>query len=124
MYKRQPAGERFDVIVSNPPYITEKERADMSANVLEGTIDRCRSCIFKYSNLLYVFACYIVEATDHHTIDKDKRTRIRHCCPRNPVPRVARHHFGAVAGTPDDELPRRVLQAADEVDLVLSLIHI
>ena len=34
------------------------------------------------------------------------------------MPRVARHHFGAVAGTPDDELPRRMLQAADEVDLV------
>ena len=30
-----PAGERFDVIVSNPPYITEKEKANMSANVLE-----------------------------------------------------------------------------------------
>lgn len=34
------------------------------------------------------------------------------------MPRIARHHFGAVAGTPDDELPRRMLQAADEVDLV------
>ena len=30
-----PAGEQFDVIVSNPPYITEKEKANMSANVLE-----------------------------------------------------------------------------------------
>ena len=28
-------GEQFDVIVSNPPYIAEKEKADMSANVLE-----------------------------------------------------------------------------------------
>ena len=27
--------DRLDVIVSNPPYITEKEREDMSANVLE-----------------------------------------------------------------------------------------
>ena len=31
----QPSGARFDVIVSNPPYIAEKEKADMEANVLE-----------------------------------------------------------------------------------------
>lgn len=31
----EPSGEQFDVIVSNPPYITEKEKAEMEANVLE-----------------------------------------------------------------------------------------
>ena len=30
-----PAGEQFDVIVSNPPYITEAEKQDMEANVLD-----------------------------------------------------------------------------------------
>lgn len=30
-----PTGERFDMIVSNPPYIIEKEKTDMSANVLD-----------------------------------------------------------------------------------------
>lgn len=30
-----PSDEQFDVIVSNPPYITEKEKAEMEANVLD-----------------------------------------------------------------------------------------
>ena len=30
-----PEGVRYDVIVSNPPYITEKEKTDMEANVLD-----------------------------------------------------------------------------------------
>ena len=30
-----PEGKLYDVIVSNPPYITEKERVDMDANVLD-----------------------------------------------------------------------------------------
>jgi release factor glutamine methyltransferase len=30
-----PEGAIYDVIVSNPPYITEKEKSDMDANVLE-----------------------------------------------------------------------------------------
>ena len=63
-----------------------------------GTIDGCRSCIFKYSNLLYVFACYIVEATDHHTIDKDKRTRIRHCCHTTHLNRSTRSRHTARTG--------------------------
>lgn len=31
----EPSGEQFDVIVSNPPYITEKEKAEMETNVLD-----------------------------------------------------------------------------------------
>jgi release factor glutamine methyltransferase len=31
----QPEPACFDVIVSNPPYITESEKADMEANVLD-----------------------------------------------------------------------------------------
>lgn len=30
-----PAGERYDVIVSNPPYVTEAEKRDMEPNVLD-----------------------------------------------------------------------------------------
>ena len=31
----QPTGEQFDIIVSNPPYIKEVEKAEMEANVLD-----------------------------------------------------------------------------------------
>ena len=31
----EPEGKLYDVMVSNPPYITEKEKADMDANVLD-----------------------------------------------------------------------------------------
>ena len=31
----QPRGEEWDVIVSNPPYICNKEKKDMAANVLD-----------------------------------------------------------------------------------------
>lgn len=33
--KAHPEGHRYDVIVSNPPYITESEKQDMEANVLD-----------------------------------------------------------------------------------------
>lgn len=33
--KARPEGYRYDVIVSNPPYITESEKQDMEANVLD-----------------------------------------------------------------------------------------
>ena len=33
--KAAPEGDLYDVIVSNPPYITNKEKADMEANVLD-----------------------------------------------------------------------------------------
>lgn len=33
--KASPEGKKYDVIVSNPPYICEKEKADMEANVLD-----------------------------------------------------------------------------------------
>lgn len=33
--KVRPEGHRYDVIVSNPPYITESEKQDMEANVLD-----------------------------------------------------------------------------------------
>lgn len=33
--KALPDGRRYDVIVSNPPYITESEKQDMEANVLD-----------------------------------------------------------------------------------------
>lgn len=33
--KAQPGGERWDIVVSNPPYVCDSERAGMDANVLE-----------------------------------------------------------------------------------------
>lgn len=30
-----PAGVRYDILVSNPPYVTEKEKAEMAPNVLD-----------------------------------------------------------------------------------------
>ena len=50
--------------------------------------------------------------------ERDARQRDEGLAARNPVPRISRHHFGPVARTADQELPRRVFEAADEVDLM------
>ena len=51
-------------------------------------------------------------------LQSDARQRNEGLAARNPVPRVARDHLRAVTRTADQELPRRVLQTTDEVDLV------
>ena len=48
----------------------------------------------------------------------DARQRDEGLAARNPVPRIARDHLRPVARAADHELPRRVFEAADEVDLV------
>lgn len=35
LFARVPPGQTFDVIVSNPPYVTEKEKREMNPNVLD-----------------------------------------------------------------------------------------
>ena len=50
--------------------------------------------------------------------ERDARQRDEGLAARNPVPRISRHHFGPVTRTTDQELPRRVFETADEVDLM------